>query len=75
MLGDIPEVRVGYERDFLDVLVVIPDEAKVVDHRSETVPAGEFRGVDNEAGKIAPCLNLGIDRLRQLDKSFVSSAD
>src|SRR5271166_2428492 len=68
MLGDIPEVRVGYHRDFLDVLLMILDEAKVSDQRSETVPAGELRGVDNESGKLASRLDKGVDRLRQLDK-------
>ena len=59
MLGDIPNMRVGDDRDFLNVLVVIPDEAKVGYHRTETVPARECRGVDNEAGKIASRLDLG----------------
>ena len=63
MLGDISDVRIGDDRYLLDALVMVPDETKVGDHRSETVPTREFRGVDDEAGKIARCLDLGVNRL------------
>src|ERR1700751_5178891 len=68
MLSDIPDMRVCDNRDFLDVLLMIPDEAKMGHHRSETVPARERRGVDNEVPKIASCLNLGVNRRCQLDE-------
>lgn len=62
MLGDISDVRIGDGRYLLDALVMVPDKTKVGDHRSETVPTREFRGVDDEAGKITRCLDLGVNR-------------
>src|ERR1700733_8153302 len=47
---------------------MIPDEAKVGHHRAETVPARKCRGGDDEAGKIAACLDLGINRLCQFNE-------
>ena len=41
---------------------MVPDEAKVSDHSSETVPPRELRRVDDEAGKITLCLDLGVNR-------------
>ena len=39
MLGHIREVRLGDHRDLFDVLLTIPNEAEVGDHRAEIVPA------------------------------------
>jgi hypothetical protein len=47
---------------------MFPNEAEVADHRPETVPAGERRGADNEAGKVAIGLDLGVYGLRELDE-------
>jgi hypothetical protein len=68
MLGNIADVRVGDKCDSLDALLMVPDETKVGDHRPETIPARECRGVDDEAGKIASCIDLGINRLRQFSE-------
>ena len=35
MLGHIRQVRVGGHRDLFDVLLTIPNEAEVGDHRAE----------------------------------------
>jgi hypothetical protein len=53
MLGHVREVRVGDHRDLFDVPLVIANEAEMGDHRPETVPAGEGRRGDNEAGGVA----------------------
>ena len=43
-----PHVRVGDDADFLDVLVMISHEAKLVDHCPETLPSRKRRGFDDE---------------------------
>jgi hypothetical protein len=52
-------MRVGDDRDFLDVRVMISNEAEVGDHRPETIPPRKGRGAEDEAGQIAVCLDLG----------------
>jgi hypothetical protein len=61
MLGEITEVRVGYDRDFLDMLVVIAHEPYVSHQRPEAVPTRKVRRVDDEAGKSAARLDFGIN--------------
>src|SRR6478672_7430273 len=68
MLCDISQVGVRYDADFLDALVMISNEAKLVDHCPKTLPSRERRGFDDEAGKTAGCLDVRVDRLRQFHK-------
>jgi len=68
MFCDISQSGVRYESDSLYALVMIANEAKVGDHRPQTLPSGERRGVNDEAGKTAGCLDVWIDRLRELHK-------
>src|SRR3954468_281298 len=68
MLCDISEVGVRYDSDSLYALVMISNEAQVVDHCPKTLPSGERRGFDDETGKAAGCLDVRVDRLREFHK-------
>ncbi len=75
MLCDISQVGVRYDCDSLDALVMISNEAKVVDHCPKTLPSGKRRGFEDEASKTAGCLDVRVDRLREFTKSSFSIAD
>src|SRR5262249_7497565 len=64
---NISHVGVRYDGDFLDVHVMISNEAKVVDHRRKAVP-GEPRCLDDETSKTAGRLDVRVDRLGNVDK-------
>jgi hypothetical protein len=40
---------------------MISNESKVGDHRPKTVPSRELSGFDDEAGKVAGCLDLRVE--------------
>ena len=68
MLCDISHVGVGYDSDSLYALVMISNEAKLVDHCPKTLPSGERRSVDDEASQTAGGLDVRVDRLREIHK-------
>src|SRR6476660_7419622 len=68
MLGDISDVGVRYDSDSLYALVMISNEAKLVDHCSKTPPSREPGSLDDEARKTAGCLDVRVDRLREFHK-------
>src|SRR6478752_4737661 len=68
MLRDISQVGVRDNSDSLDALVMISNEAKLVDHGPKILPSGEPRSVDDEASKTAGRLNVRVDRLRDFHK-------
>src|SRR6478735_8274603 len=71
MLGDISDVGVRYDSDSLYALVMIANEAKLVDHCPKTPPSREPRSLDDEARKAAGCLDVRVDRLREFDEVVV----
>src|SRR6478735_4353964 len=71
MLCNISHVGVRYDSDSLYALVMISNEAKLVDHCPKTPPSREPRGFDDEASKAAGCLDVRVDRLRQFHKVVV----
>jgi hypothetical protein len=71
MLGDISQSRVGYQTDFLNVLMMISYESKVLYHGTETFPTGEYRALDDETGEAADFFNVGIDPFGQQYKVFL----
>ena len=75
VLRDVPEWRVGDHRDLLHVPVVIANEPQVVDQRPEAVPAREVRCGDDEPRQVAMLLNLGVQRLGNLDEIVFSKVD
>ena len=75
MLCDISQVGVRYDSDSLYALVMISNEAKLVDHCPKTPPSREPGSFDDEARKTAGCLDMWVDRLREFTKSSFSIAD
>ena len=71
MLCDISQVGVRYDSDSLYALVMISNEAQVVDHCPKTLPSRERRGFEDETGKTAGCLDVRVDRLREFTKSSI----
>src|SRR6185436_17159057 len=71
MLCDISHVGVRYDSDSLYALVMISNEAKLVEHCPKTPPSREPRSFDDEARKAAGCLDVRVDRLRELHKVVV----
>src|SRR5262245_14099697 len=71
MLCDISHVGVRYDSDSLYAVVMISNEAKLVDHCPNTPPSLEPWGFDDEARKTAGCLDVGVDRLRKFHKVIV----
>src|SRR6476620_4279732 len=76
MLCDISHVGVRYDSDSLDALVMIANEAKLVDHCPKTPPSRQPSSFDDHARKTAGCLDVRVDRLREfhevvlLDRRF-----
>src|SRR6476469_8597411 len=76
MLCNISHMGVRCDCDSLDALVMIANEAKLIDHCPKTFPSGERRGFDDETGKTAGRLDVRVDRLREfhevvlLDRRF-----
>src|SRR6478752_5006740 len=68
MLCDISHVGVRDDSDSLYALVMIANEAKLVDHCPEALPSREPRSFDDEARKAAGCLDVRVDRLREFHK-------
>src|SRR6478609_1638144 len=68
MLCHISQVGVRYDSDPLYALVMISNEAKLIDHCPKTSPSRERPGFDDETGKTAGCLDVRVDRLRQFHK-------
>jgi hypothetical protein len=66
VLSDIPDRGVRYHSDLLDAPVMIADEAKVRDQRSEALPAGKRRDFDDESPESATRLDIGVDSLGEL---------
>ena len=56
MLCDISQVGVRYDCDSLYPLVMISNEAQVVDHCPKTLPSRERRGFEDEVSKTTGCL-------------------
>src|SRR4029077_15359070 len=71
MLCDISHMGVRDASDSLDALVMISNEAKLVDHCPKTPPSREPRSFDDEARKAAGCLDVRVDRLREFHKVVV----
>src|SRR6476661_1090025 len=71
MLCNVSHVGVRYDSDSLYALVMISNEAKLVDHCPKTPPSREPRSFDDEARKAAGCLDVRVDRLRELHKVVV----
>src|SRR4029079_11380166 len=68
MLCDISHVGVRYDSDSLDALVMIANEAKLVDHCPKTPPSRQPSSFDDQARKTAGCLDVRVDRLREFDE-------
>src|SRR6476619_2181525 len=71
MLCNVSHVGVRYDSDSLYALVMISNEAKLVDHCPKAPPSREPRSFDDEARKAAGCLDVRVDRLRELHKVVV----
>src|SRR6476619_5902175 len=71
MLCNVSHVGVRYDSDSLYALVMISNEAKLVDHCPKTPPSREPRSFDDEARKAAGCLDVRVDRLREFHKVVV----
>ena len=70
-----PHRRVCDDGDLLYVLLMVSNKAKVADHRTKTVPPWKRWRIDDDAGQIAGCLDLWIDRFREFDEVVVSNRD
>ena len=66
MLSDISQRGIGYDADFLDVLVVISHKAKMARHCPKGLPSRKGGDLDDETGEISPLFDVGINRLREL---------
>src|SRR6185312_1615500 len=68
MLCDISHVGVRSDSDSLDALVMIANEAKLVDHCPKTPPSRQPSSFDDQARKTAGRLDVRVDRLREFDE-------